>query len=87
MMVNVLVCGYATGVFSSQKLIRRLRKDVAFKMLATLNYPAHRTICDSRTFHLKALAKLSVQVVKFGEGMQLDWARHDWVSRGQARTY
>lgn len=64
MMVKVLVYGYATGVFSSRKLARKLHEDVAFRVLAAGNYPAHRTICDFRAFHLKELADLFVQVVK-----------------------
>ena len=56
MMVKVLVYGYATGVFSSRKLARKLHEDVAFRVLAAGNYPAHRTLCDFRAFHLKELS-------------------------------
>jgi hypothetical protein len=31
MMVKVLVYGYATGVFSSRKIARKLHEDVAFR--------------------------------------------------------
>jgi len=44
MMVKVLVYAYATGVFSSRKIARKLHEDVAFRVLATDNVPAHRTI-------------------------------------------
>ena len=64
MMVKVLVYGYATGVFSSRKLARKLHEDVAFRVLAAGNFPAHRTICDFRALHLKELSALFVQVVK-----------------------
>lgn len=64
MMLKVLIYGYATGVFSSRKLARKLHEDVAFRVLAAGNYPAHRTICDFRAFHLKELSELFVQVVK-----------------------
>lgn len=64
MMIKVLVYGYATGVFSSRKLARKLYEDIAFRVLAADNYPAHRTICDFRAFHLKELSDLFVQVVK-----------------------
>jgi transposase len=67
MMVKVLVYGYATGVFSSRKLARKLHEDVALRMLAADNYPAHRTICDFRAFHLKELSDLFVQVVKLAK--------------------
>ena len=55
MMVKVLVYGYATGVFSSRKIARKLHEDVAFRVLAAGNFPAHRTIRDFRAFHLKEL--------------------------------
>jgi transposase len=64
MMVKVLIYGYAAGVFSSRKLARKLHEDVAFRVLAAGNYPAARTICDFRAFHLKELSDLFVQVVK-----------------------
>ncbi|SAL88538.1 transposase IS4 family protein [Caballeronia choica] len=67
MMVKVLVYGYATGVFSSRKLARKLHEDVAFRVLAAGNYPAHRTLCDFRAFHLKELSDLFVQVVKLAK--------------------
>jgi len=64
MMVKVLVYGYATGVFSSRKLARKLHEDVALRVLAAGNFPAHRTLSDFRAFHLEELAELFVQVVK-----------------------
>jgi transposase len=64
MMVKVLVYGYATGVFSSRKIARKLHEDVAFRVLAAGNFPAQRTICDFRALHLKELSALFVQVVK-----------------------
>lgn len=67
MMVKVLVYGYATGVFSSRKLARKLHEDVAFRVLAAGNYPAHRTICDFRALHLKEFAALFVQVVRLAQ--------------------
>ena len=71
MMVKVLVYAYATGVFSSRKIERRLHEDLAFRMLAAGNFPRHRTICDFRAFHLKELADLFVQVVKLAREMGL----------------
>ncbi|HWT14312.1 MAG TPA: IS1182 family transposase [Patescibacteria group bacterium] len=64
MMVKVLVYGYATGVFSSRKLARRLHEDVAFRVLAAGNFPAHRTLSDFRALHLEELAALFAQVVR-----------------------
>ena len=64
MMVKVLLYGYATGVFSSRKLATRLHDDVAFRVLAAGNFPAHRTLSDFRALHLAELSALFVQVVK-----------------------
>ena len=64
MMVNVLVYGYATGLFSSRKMARKLHEDVAFRVLAAGNFPKHRTLCDFRALHLGELAALFVQIVQ-----------------------
>ena len=66
MMVKLLIYGYSTGVFSSRKLARKLHEDVAFRVLAAGNFPAHRTLSDFRALHLAELAALFVQVVKMG---------------------
>ena len=79
MMVKVLVYGYATGVFSSRKIARKLHEDVAFRVLAARNFPAHRTIRDFRAFHLKELSDLFVQVVQAWR------ARWGWSSSARSR--
>jgi transposase len=71
MMVKLLVYGYATGVFSSRKIERRLHEDLAFRMLGPGNFPTHRTIRDFRALHLKELSDLFVQVVKLAREMGL----------------
>jgi transposase len=71
MMVKVLVYGYATGVFSSRKIARKLHEDVALRMLAAGNFPAHRTLRDFRAIHLDELAALFVQVVRLAREMGL----------------
>src|SRR5271165_6560854 len=71
MMVKVLVYGYATGVFSSRKIARKLHEDVAFRVLAAGNFPKHRTICDFRALHLRELeANASKHKVMSYERMQ-----------------
>lgn len=71
MMVKVLVYAYATGVFSSRKIAKKLQEDVAFRVLAAGNFPAHRTISDFRALHLKELSELFVQVVRLAREMGL----------------
>lgn len=71
MMVKVLIYGYATGVFSSRKIAKKLHEDIAFRVLAAGNFPAHRTISDFRAFHLQELSELFVQVVRLAREMGL----------------
>jgi transposase len=52
MMVKVMVYAYATGTFRSRKIAKKLFEDVAFRVLAADNSPAHRTIRDFRALHL-----------------------------------
>ena len=64
MMTKLLVYGYATGVFASRKLEKKLVEDVAFRVLAAGNEPDFRTISDFRRIHLKALEGLFAQVLR-----------------------
>jgi transposase len=67
MMVKVLIYGYASGVFSSRKIARKLSEDVAFRVLSANNFPAHRTIREFRQLHLQEFSALFVQVVKLAK--------------------
>ena len=71
MMVKVLVYAYATGVFSSRKIAKKLHEDVAFRVLGADNFPAHRTIRDFRALHLTEFTDLFVQVVRLAREMGL----------------
>ena len=64
MMATVLLYAYATGTFSSRRIARKLEEDVAYRVLATGNFPAHRTITEFRQQHLTAFEALFVQVVR-----------------------
>ena len=64
MMVTVLLYAYATGTFSSRRIARKLDEDVAYRVLAAGNFPAHRTIAEFRQQHLAAFEALFVQVVQ-----------------------
>ena len=63
MMVKVMVYAYATGTFSSRKIARKLHEDVALRVLAAGNFPAHRTIRHFRALHLSEFTELFTQVV------------------------
>ena len=64
MMVTVLLYAYATGTFSSRRIARKLEEDVAYRVLAAGNFPAHRTIAEFRQQHLAAFEALFVRVVQ-----------------------
>jgi hypothetical protein len=64
MLVTVLLYAYATGTFSSRRIARKLEEDVAYRVLAAGNFPAHRTIAEFRQQHLPAFEALFVQVVR-----------------------
>ncbi len=71
MMLKVLVHAYATGVFPSRRIARRLEEDVAFRMLAADNFPSRRTICGFRRRHLADFRRLFAQVVRLAGGTGL----------------
>ena len=71
MMVKVLVYAYATGTFSSRKIAKKLHEDVAYRVLAGDNFPAHRTIRDFRALHLSEFTELFTQVVRLAREMGL----------------
>ena len=71
MMVKVLLYGYATGVFSSRGIARKLEEDVAFRVLGAGNFPGHRTLCGFRRRHREDFKELFVEVVRVARGMGL----------------
>ena len=71
MMVKVLVYAYATGVFSSRGIARKLEEDVAFRVLGAGNFPQHRTLCEFRRRHVSDFRKLFVEVVRLARELGL----------------
>ncbi len=69
MMLKLLIYGYATGVFSSRGIARRLEEDVAFRVLGAGNFPSHRTICEFRRRHLEDFRRLFAEVVALAREM------------------
>jgi transposase len=64
MLVTLLLYGYATGTFSSRRLMARCETDVAFRVIVGEDIPDFRTISDFRKRHLAALEGLFVDVLK-----------------------
>ena len=71
MMLKVLIYAYATGVFSSRKIAKKLEEDVAFRILAADNFPQHRTLCDFRKRHLSDFKAVFVQVIQIAQQAEL----------------
>ena len=71
MMVKVLIYAYATGVFSSRGVARKLEEDVAFRILAAGNFPQHRTVCEFWRRHLEDFKTLFVAVVRLARELGL----------------
>ena len=71
MMLTLLVYAYATGVFSSRKIARKIDEDVAFRVLAAGNRPDFRTLNRFRAEHLEPFKKLFVEVVRLAKRMGL----------------
>jgi transposase len=64
MLVTLLLYGYATGTFSSRRLMARCETDVAFRVIVGEDIPDFRTISDFRKRQLAALEGLFVDVLK-----------------------
>jgi transposase len=64
MMLKLLVYAYATGVFSSRQIARKIDEDVALRVLAAGNRPDFRTINSFRSEQLEIFKKLFVEVVQ-----------------------
>ena len=68
--VKVLLYAYATGVFSSRGIARKLEEDVAFRVLGAGNFP-QRTLCEFRRRHLSDFKELFVAVVRLARELSL----------------
>jgi transposase len=64
LMLKILLYGYATGVFSSRKIAKKLREDVAFRVLGSDNFPSHRTIRAFRQRHLSDFKSTFIQIIQ-----------------------
>lgn len=69
MMLKVILYGITVGVFSSRKLARGCRENLAFKFLAGMQTPAFKTFIEFRGRHRAEMADLFVQTVKLAREM------------------
>jgi transposase len=63
MMVALLLYAYSVGETSTRAIERRLREDVAFRVIAANRFPDHTTISRFRVRHQDSLADLFTQVL------------------------
>ena len=61
-LLSLLFCGYATGVFSRRKLERATYKSVAFRFIAANLHPDHDTIAAFRKRCIGRLGGLFIQI-------------------------
>lgn len=82
MMVKVLLYAYATGVFSSRKIAKKLAEDVAFRVLGGGSFPP---IARSVTFVTIIWRRLAGCWFKWcswpGRWGWSSWARWPWMAR------
>jgi transposase len=71
MLIQVLVYGYCTGVFSSRKIAKKIEEDVAFRVLAGDNRPHHTTLCKFREAHLEDFKEVFKQVLQIAKEAKL----------------
>lgn len=64
MMLALLIYAYCHGITSSRQIARLCWHDVAFRVLACNQQPAHTTIADFRVRHLPAIQGLFKQVLQ-----------------------
>ncbi len=64
MMVSLLLYAYCVGVYSSRKIARGTREDVAMRVISGESSPHFTTVNGFRLEHRQALAGLFVQVFK-----------------------
>src|SRR5579863_8564640 len=63
MLLNLLLYGYATGVFSSRKIERATYEAVPFRFIAGNQHPDHDTLATFRRTFLPELKDLFVQIL------------------------
>jgi transposase len=67
LMTSLLLNGYVSGIYSSRRIARAAGERADFMMIVAGDVPDFRTISDFRKRHLRALARLFVQVLKLCE--------------------
>ena len=69
MMIKTILYGFTVGVFSSRKLQRACRENLAFKYLAGMQTPAFKTFIEFRRRHRDDMENVFLQTVKLAREM------------------
>ncbi len=64
MMLKLLIYSYSSGVFSSRRIEKSIRENIAFRVLAAGHFPGYRSIARFRKDHINEFQALFVQVVQ-----------------------
>jgi transposase len=83
-LLGVLLYAYCLGVRSSRQIERRLREDVAFRVLTANQTPDHVTIARFRVRQEQALAGVPRRVLAAVRGRRHGPPRHRGAGRHQA---
>lgn len=76
MMVKILFYAYANRTFSSRKIAKKTKTDVAFIFLSGMQKPDFRTISDFRKDNIEFLNHLFVQIVKICQRLGMIGLEH-----------
>ena len=68
-LVKILFYGYATGTFSSRKLMKACQEGLPYTFLTREQFPDFRTISDFRKDNRKVIEDLFVQIVRLAYDM------------------
>lgn len=71
MMLALLICCYANGIFSSRRIERATYRDIATRYLTATPRSHHDTLCTFRRNHREAIAEDFVQVWELAKELNL----------------
>jgi len=71
MTIKVILYGFTVGIFSSRKLQRACKENLAFKYLAGMQTPAFKTFIEFRKRHQDDMKDVFLQTVKLAKEMGL----------------
>jgi len=64
LMTKLMLYAYCVGIASSRRIERSTYESIPFRVLAANQHPDHDTIAEFRKYHLAALSRIFLQVLK-----------------------